>query len=218
MKKEYVPDEFIINKDLPGMSLRSLQEHFKLYQGYVKKTNEIQGKLVTADKTEANGIYSFYGELRREETFAVNGMKLHEVYFPGFGGDPSTVSAGSPQASLGQGGKPSGALAEMLARDFGSSAAWQEEMVATGISSRGWAILAFDLKDNRLHVYGSDAQNVGAVWGAIPLIALDVYEHAYFMDHGTNRKAYIEAFFKALDWTYANKLFVEQGLEQKAAQ
>lgn len=207
MKKEYVPNELAIKKDLPGMSLRSIQEHFKLYQGYVKKTNEIQGKLVAADKTETNGVYSFYGELRRQETFAVNGMKLHEVYFPGLGGDSS--------ASSGRGGVPSGALTTMIERDFGSVAAWQEEMVATGMSSRGWAILAFDFKDNRLHVYGSDAQNVGAVWSAIPLIALDVYEHAYFMDHGANRKAYIEAFFETLDWAYANKLFVEHGLEKR---
>ncbi len=207
MKKEFVPDELTIKKDLQGMSLRSLQEHFKLYQGYVKKTNEIQGKLETADKADVSGVYSFYGELRRQETFAVNGMKLHEVYFPGLGGDPS--------AGSGRDGTLSGALATMIERDLGSVAAWQEEMVATGMSSRGWAILAFDLKDNRLHVYGADAQNVGAVWGALPLIALDVYEHAYFMDHGVNRKAYIDSFFQALDWAYANTLFAEHGLEKK---
>ena len=181
------------------MSLKSISEHFKLYQGYVKKTNEIQAALKTADKAAANGVYSAYGELRRQETFAVNGMKLHEVYF-------GHLSEGSPSTSSGS------KIINMIEKEFGSVEAWQEEMVATGMSSRGWAILAYDFKDDRLHIYGADAQNVGAVWGAMPLIALDVYEHAYFMDHGTNRKAYIEGFFKNLDWGFIDSLGEKMGI------
>ena len=201
MRKEYLAEELKITKDLPGISLRSIGEHFKLYQGYVKKTNEIQGKLETADKTDVSGVYSFYGELRRQETFAVNGMKLHEVYF----------------GELEGGGKPGGALLQMIEGDFGSLDAWKSEMVATGMSARGWAILAFDFKDNRFHVYGADAQNVGAVWGAIPVIALDVYEHAYFMDYGTSRKPYIDAFFNNLNWDAANRIAAQYELEKKHA-
>src|SRR3989338_11377413 len=92
MRKKFKPEELKIQKDLPGISLRTLQEHFKLYQGYVKKTNEIQKKIDEADKSEANGVYSHIGELKRQETFAVNGMKLHEVYFGHLGGDPSTTA------------------------------------------------------------------------------------------------------------------------------
>lgn len=206
MRKEFTPEELKINKDLDGISLKMIQEHFKLYQGYVKKTNEIQDKIESADKSEANGVFSYIGELKRQETFAVNGMKLHEVYF-GHLGDPSTSS--------GQVGKPGGALVKMIEKDFGSLDAWKEDMIATGISARGWAILAFDFKDNRLHNYGSDAHNVGAVWGAIPLIVLDVYEHAYFMDYGVNRKDYLNSFFKNLDWEFANKLVKRFDLEKK---
>ena len=83
---------------------------------------------------------------------------------------------------------------------------WKEEMIATGLSARGWAITAYDFKDKKLHIYGADAQNVGAVWGAVPIIAIDVYEHAYFIDYGTGRKAYLEAFFRNLDWNYASQL------------
>ena len=127
----------------------------------------------------------------------MNGMKLHEVYFGHLGGN----------------GEPMGELVKMIERDFGDLEKWKEEMVATGLSARGWAILAFDFKDNRLHVYGSDAQNVGAVWGAIPIIGMDVYEHAYFMDYGVNRKDYVNAFFKNLDWGFANKIVKEFGLD-----
>lgn len=199
MRKEFVPEELKINKDLDGISLKMIQEHFKLYQGYVKKTNEIQEKIESADKSEANGVFSYIGELKRQETFAVNGMKLHEVYFGHLGGD----------------GKPAGALVKMIEKDFGSLDAWKEDMMATGISARGWAVLAFDFKDSRLHNYGSDAHNVGAVWGAIPLIVLDVYEHAYFMDYGVNRKDYLSSFFKNLGWEFANKIVKHFDLEKK---
>lgn len=199
MKKEFSPEKFKFTKDLEGISLRTLQEHFKLYEGYVKKTNEIQKKVSEADRSEANGVYSYIGELKRQETFAVNGMKLHEVYFGHLGGD----------------GKSSGELAKMIERDFDSLEKWKEEMIATGLSARGWAILAFDFQDNRLHVYGADAQNIGAVWGALPLIAVDVYEHAYFIDYGTDRKEYVNAFFHNLDWSFANKIIKNFGLDRR---
>lgn len=190
MKKEFQPEELKITKDLSGLSLKMLQDHFKLYLGYVKKTNEIQKKIDEADKSEANATYSYVGELKRQETFAVNGMKLHEVYFAHLGGD----------------GKPGGELLEMIERDFGSLDIWKEDMIATGLSARGWAVTAYDLKDKRLHNYGADAHNVGAVWGAVPVIVLDVYEHAYFLDYSIDRKSYIDAFFRNLDWDFANKI------------
>lgn len=196
MRKDFVPEKNKFTVNLPGVTLKMLNEHFKLYEGYVKKTNEIQTKLESADKSEANGVFSYIGELKRQETFAVNGMKLHEVYFGHLGGD----------------GKPEGELVKMIEKDFGSLEAWKLEMIATGLAARGWAVLAFDFKDNRLHIYGSDAHNVGAVWGAIPVIVLDVYEHAYFIDYGVDRKNYINSFFANLDWNFANSIVKEYHL------
>lgn len=199
MRSNYRADEFDFKNGVEGLSGKMLEEHLKLYQGYVKKSNEIQEKLKAADKSEANGVWSFVGELKRQETFAVNGMKLHEVYFGHLHGN----------------GTPEGVLLAMIEKDFGSLDAWKEDMVATAISARGWAVTAFDFRDNRLHNYGADAHNVGAVWGAVPLIVLDVYEHAYFMDYGVNRKSYLESFFKNLDWKFANKIAADYGLEAK---
>lgn len=205
-RKDFVPDKNPFTKDLDGLSLKMLEAHYKLYEGYVKKTNEIQQKVDAADKSEANGVYSFIGELKRQETFAVNGMKLHEVYFGHL-----SRSAGSREARQ-EVGVPKGELVTMIEKDWGSLDVWKEEMVATGMSARGWAITAFDYRDNRLHIYGSDAHNVGAVWAAIPIIVLDVYEHAYAMDYGISRKAYIDSFFKNLDWNFANKIVTEYEL------
>src|SRR6185436_15566267 len=195
-RKDYLADKNLFTKDLDGLSLKMLEQHYKLYEGYVKKTNEIQTKVDDADKSEANVVYSFIGELKRQETFAVNGMKLHEVYFGHLQGD----------------GKPGGDLLTMIEKDFGSLDDWKAEMLATGMSARGWAILAFDYRDNRLHIYGSDGHNVGAVWAAIPVIVLDVYEHTYFMDYGISRKDYIDSFFKNLDWKFANAIVTQYGL------
>ena len=194
MRQNYNPEKLKITNNFEGFSLKMVNEHFKLYEGYVKKTNEIQQKLEEADKSEANGVYSFIGELKRQETFAVNGMKLHEVYF----GQLDGVANNATQAS--------DEILKMIERDFGSMNKWKLDMIATGLSARGWGILAYDLKDGKLHNYGSDGHNVGAVWGAIPLIALDVYEHAYFIDYGVNRKDYINSFFKNLNWNYVNEL------------
>ncbi len=191
--EDYVAEPLKITKDIEGISLKSVTEHQKLYEGYVKKTNEIQGAIAAADKSAANAVYSTIGEMKRQETFAVNGMKLHEVFFALLGGD----------------GVAKGKIFDMIVRDFGSYEAWKEDFIATGMSARGWAILAYDWKDMRLHNYGMDAQNVGAVWGASPLVAMDMYEHAFFMDHGTNKKAYIEAFFKTLNWDFV------EGIVQK---
>lgn len=197
MNTPYIPKPLPVTGDLEGMSLKSLTEHQKLYEGYVKKTNEIQEKILSADKTQANGVYSEIGELKRQETFAVNGMKLHELYF----------------ALLGGSGECSGIVRALLERDFGSYDAWKEDFSATGLSSRGWAVLAFDWSDMQLHNYGADAQNVGAVWGCSPLVAMDVYEHAYYMDHGINRKTYVEAFLRSVNWDFVNALVERLGIK-----
>ena len=198
MRKPFEPKKLEIEKDLEGLSLKMLGNHYKLYEGYVKKTNEIQEKLLTADKKTANGVYSEYGELRRQETFAVNGMKLHEFYFAALGGD----------------GVPHGKLVAMIERDFGSKDTWKEEMIATGMSSRGWAVLCYDFGDMKLHIYGSDAHNVGSVWNCALILPLDVYEHAYFIDYAVDRKTYIDGFFKNLNWDFLSGLITKWGLDK----
>ncbi len=203
---KYEAEPFKFTKDIDGLTLKSLQEHYKLYEGYVKKANEIGEKLAAIDKSDANGVYSAVGELKRQETFALNGMKLHEIYFACLNADPL---AGESEK------EPRGETAELIIADFGSIDAWKADITAAAGAARGWAMLAFDLKDNRLRNYAADAHNIGAVWGAIPLLALDVYEHAYFMDYGANKKSYLEAFFKNLDWRHANKAVKHFDLAKK---
>jgi Fe-Mn family superoxide dismutase len=171
--------------ELDGISRQTIEAHYKLYQGYVAKRNEILGTLAEVDLSTANQTYSDLRELKVELTFAIGGVKNHEVYFEHLGG---------------VGGDPKGAFAELVARDFGSVDAWRADLKATGIAGRGWAWTAYDWDEGRLFNYIGDAQNSFPVWNAAPLVALDVYEHAYFIDFGTDRPGYIDAFFANLDY------------------
>ncbi len=177
---------------LTGISARTLEiHHDKLYVGYVNKRNEIEDQLKSADRSLANGTYSLFGELKRQESFAADAMILHEAYFTVLGGD----------------GKSQGALVDQIAKDFGSFEAWLADFKACGLVARGWVVLAYDLNDGRLHNYVCDAHNQGGIWGAIPVIVLDTYEHAYMIDFGSDRKAYIEVFMQQLNWVEANRVF-----------
>lgn len=179
-------------KELTGISKKTMDiHHGKLYTGYVNKSNEIEDKLKKADKAAANASYSEIGELKRQQSFALNGVYLHEAYFSVLGGD----------------GKPSGTLVDRIKKDFGSYEEWEADFKAAGMAARGWVVLGFDMNDSRLHNYSCDVHNQGGIWGAVPIIVLDVYEHAYFIDFGSDRKAYIEAFMKNLNWEAANKAF-----------
>lgn len=175
-------------KELDGISKRTMEEHYKLYQGYVNKYNEIVAKIeaLTADDYKAaNPTYSLVRELKVELARAVGGVKNHELYFAHLGG---------------KGGTPSGALLAQIEKDFGSYERWLADFKATGIAARGWAFLAWDREYGHLFNMIGDEQFLFPVWNAVPILAMDVFEHAFFIDYGTAKAAYIEKFFANLDW------------------
>jgi Fe-Mn family superoxide dismutase len=175
--------------EMDGISRASVEAHYKLYQGYVNKRNEILTKLAEVDLSAANQVYSDLRALKVDLTFAVGGVKNHEIYFEHLGGG---------------GGDPDGAMGSFIERDFGSIEAWRSDLKATGMGGRGWAWTAYDWDEQRLFNYIGDAQNTFPIWNATPLVALDVYEHAYFLDYQTDRASYIDAFFNNLDWDVVN--------------
>lgn len=181
---------------LTGISEKTLTiHHDKLYAGYVTKKNEIQEKLEAlshgGDVSSANQSYSELRALKDGETFAVNGVYLHEWYFDALGGN----------------GQPEGALVEALTETFGSLENFLNYFSACGMAARGWVVLCWDMKDQTLRVYTADAHNQGGIWGCLPIIVLDVYEHAYFIDYGSDRKAYIADYWKNFNWQKANELY-----------
>jgi Fe-Mn family superoxide dismutase len=182
---------------LTGISEKTIQiHHDKLYVGYVNKMKEVEEKLTAMRENAealgaANQSYSDLRALRDGETFATNGVYLHEYYFNVLGGD----------------GKPSGDLVKAIEKKWGSLETFTNMFSASGMAMRGWVVLAWDAHVGALKIYGSDAHNQGGVWGCIPLIVLDVYEHAYFIDYGSDRKAYIADFWKNLNWKAATEVY-----------
>ena len=104
---------------------------------------------------------------------------------------------------------PSGDLMKQIEKDFGSFENYKKDIKATGISARGWVWTAWNFREGRLFNYLGDAQNAFPVWGAKLVIALDTYEHAYFIDFGVNRAGYIDTFFENVDWKVVEKNFSE---------
>ncbi len=177
---------------MDGISKKTMEEHYKLYVGYVNKSNEILEALTTVDHSKANQTYSMLRELKMELTFAIGGVKNHEIYFDVLGG---------------KGGKPTGRLLKEIEKNFGSYELWEKDFKATGLAARGWVWLAYDYDTGTLFNFLGDAQNTFPIWNAVPILALDTYEHAYFIDYAVDRKSYIEAFMRNLDWSAVEMRF-----------
>jgi Fe-Mn family superoxide dismutase len=189
----------------PGFSARALSLHHDgLYEGYVKKANEIQERLralqqdVIAGRVPGDATYSELRGLKEGEGYAVNGIYLHEAYFGGLGdGADADPRRSAPE------------LSSALAEQFHSAAEFVTFFSQCARAARGWTVLAWDTRIHRLAIYNGDSHNAGGIWGAIPIIVLDVYEHAYFMDFGTDKGAYIESFWKSFKWNVANDLYLK---------
>lgn len=187
-------------KDLPwgkdaltGISAKTNEiHHDKLYAGYVTKRNEIEEGLKTADRSKAAATYSAYRALKLEETFNADGQILHELFFDSLGGK-GTASAG--------------AFMNKVTADFGSWEAFIEDALACSMAARGWMITAFDPTDGKIHNFLADAHNHGGVWGSIPLWTIDCYEHAYFIDFGSDRKSYLQAVLQNVNWDAVSARF-----------
>jgi Fe-Mn family superoxide dismutase len=201
----YEPKRLPFRTPLNGISDRALKNHHdKLYVGYVEKKNEIEtrleelGREIVLNGKAGNTTYSELRALKDGETYAVNGVYLHEWYFEVLGGNGLFENA--PE------------LVSAISSTYGSVEGFIKYFSECAMAARGWSVLAWDTKENRLWVYNCDAHNQGGVWGALPIIVLDVYEHAYFMDYGADRQAYLKAFWKNFNWPAANDLFKRASL------
>jgi Fe-Mn family superoxide dismutase len=188
-----------------GFSAKQLEAHYGLYKGYVGKYKTITEaiKALTPEQLSgANGTYHPYRELLVEQSFALNGVLLHEAYFEGLGGGTNTL--------------PSLALKQLLGHHFGSWEGFTAHLVAAGKCMRGWAILAVNLRDGGLYWYGLDSHNQFSPMLTIPILVVDVYEHAYLLDFSTDREAYLTALMKTIDWGVVEQRLA-LAMEQKPA-
>lgn len=159
------------------------------HKGYVTFLNKIEGELATADRAAANGNYSHIGELKRRTTWNHAGTVLHDVYWQVLGGDGNPADAPETLAAI--------------EREFGSFDAWKADFKAACVAAKlsGWGVLTYDqLYSGRLLNVLVDEHHYGAIWGGIPLIACDVFEHAYYHKDGPGRAKYVDNFIANLHW------------------
>ena len=174
---------------LRGLSSKLLQSHHQNnYGGAVKRLNAIRTQLAVSPFASAPG-FALNG-LKREELIATNSMLLHELYFASLGGDGRTMAP---------------AMALALTANFGSVDRWREEFVAMGkalAGGSGWVLLTFQPREGSL-VNQWAADHTQALAGGVPILALDMYEHAYALDYGAAAGAYVDAFMDNLAWAPA---------------
>ena len=174
-----------------GFSDGLLNNHFKLYQGYVSNANKLSEQIAELPQ---EGIDPRFAELNRRLGFEWNGMRLHEYYFESLGGDGKVDK--------------NGALAKKISEDFGSFDSWQSSFKAVGmIRGVGWAALYLDPNAGRLMNFWINEHHVSHPSSCQLIMIMDVWEHAFMLDYGLNRKDYIEAFMRNANWRAAEQRF-----------
>ena len=174
---------------LHGISDKTLEMHFGLYEGYVKNVNLLNERLAALRSSgEPKGADPAYAELVRRLGFEYNGMRLHEYYFDNMTTRPQSIGSGK--------------LCDALGAAYGGFDAWRNDFAAVaGMRGVGWAIAYYDMQQKQLTNHWVSDHEIGNVAGSIPIVVLDVWEHAFLLDYKpSERGKYVEAFLANVDW------------------
>ncbi len=193
LTESYVASEQKFNLPTEFLSASNKKNHEELYAGYIKNFNEISAKLDTVDREAANSNNSAYRSLKLDEAFNMNAVYLHELYFANISDLESNIQMDSLSYIK-------------LSNDFGSFENWQKDFIASCMSSRcGWACTVLN---TYLHSYQNvflDLHSLNFPIGTIPIIVMDVWQHAYYKDYLKDVKTYTYAMMKELDWNVIEK-------------
>lgn len=188
----YSPNITVINEE-------QFNVHMNLYEGYINKMNEIDLLLKQEDDlAQANSTYSKFRGIKRGETYALNGVILHELYFQNIGENDI---------------QPGDMFIKYITQDFGSYENWEKQFIATAKASRGWVVLAYDWRSYRFRNISLDAHDIGNIVLSTPVLVLDMYEHAYFLEYANKKDEYIQNFMKNISWTIVDKRIYTNLLE-----
>lgn len=181
-KQSFIPRLFDLQANV--ISTNQFEQHYQLYVGYINKRNSIKKDLENTSRSEQNPTYSVFRGLKTAETFARNAALLHELYFE----------------NLKSGTKIGKTTKLLLKKNFSSLKAFKEDLIACAQCARGWAITCYNLDDDSIQNYLLDAHNQTVPVLSIPLLVIDVYEHAYMIDYGINRAQYLELLWNNINW------------------
>lgn len=173
---------------IEGFSEEAMKIHIALYEGYVKNATLLSKQLEEMARKGEGSSYSF-GALKRRFAWEFDGMRLHELYFDQFIGGAGKISAQDLP------------VIQAIKKQFGSVEEWKRSFIATGMMRGiGWAVLYYDPETKSLINCWINEHDVGHLAGGKPLLVMDVFEHAYMLQYGLDRVAYIQAFFSHLNW------------------
>jgi Fe-Mn family superoxide dismutase len=175
--------------ELEGIGAKNIEEHLKLYKGYVTNSNSII-ELIKKYSADTENYGYVLGELRRRLSFEFNGMRNHEYYFTQFEGGSHAPTVESQ-------------LYKKIESTWGSFEEYTKAHIQMATTTRGigWAMLSYDKKSDTLLLHWIDEQHLGQLQETAPIIALDMWEHAYVYDYPTSeKKKYVEAFFENINW------------------
>jgi Fe-Mn family superoxide dismutase len=175
---------------IPGLSEKQLRAHFGLYQGYVKKLNEIEEKLQSADPSSANYSYGEYSELQRRRAVPFNGTYLHQLYFENLSAEET---------------HPSEPLRKAIETSFGSLENWMTHAQGGLMSGYGWVLLSRSKMDGVLRNNFIEEHHRSVMVESDILLSLDGWEHAYMIDYGTAKAEYIKVLLAAIDWNVVSQ-------------
>ncbi|HEY1037476.1 MAG TPA: Fe-Mn family superoxide dismutase [Candidatus Paceibacterota bacterium] len=183
--------------ELQGISAKTIEEHLKLYAGYVKHLNLIQDKVAELSADYEKNAFTI-GELRRRLGFEFDGMRNHEYYFEQFEGGAAAAEKDSD-------------FAKKIDADLGGFDAWLTGFKALAMTRGvGWAVLYFDKKTGQLVQTWIEEQHLGQLAGLDVILALDMWEHSYMLDYvPSEKKKYVEAFFSNLNWKVVEERYVK---------
>jgi superoxide dismutase, Fe-Mn family len=191
---KYEPKNFERLLGMKAFSHRLIKDHMALYQGYVTNTNTLIERLDRLAQAGQSGTPEC-AELKRRFGWEFNGMKLHEDYFGNLSKNAGALDTHS-------------ALHKKLVNEFGSYSHWENDFKATGAyRGIGWAVLYYDPAVSRLFNAWINEHDTGHLFGCVPLLIMDVFEHAFMTDFGLKRAEYIDAFFQSIDWAVVNRRY-----------
>ncbi|MEQ1499903.1 MAG: Fe-Mn family superoxide dismutase [Parcubacteria group bacterium] len=181
--------------ELKGISSKTIEEHLKLYSGYVKNSNLVISKIEELAQDSEKNAYAL-GEVQRRFGFEYNGMRNHEVYFDSLSDGPSSLN-------------PESELAKSIAYLWGSYDKWLTQFKAIAMTRGiGWAMLYLDRKEKRLLNAWVDEQHLGQLQDCTLVLGLDMWEHSFVADYQpSGKKQYVEDFFANLNWNKVEENF-----------
>lgn len=188
INEAFVATEKQFEQVTDSLSASAKESHLKLYKKYIESFNNISAKLDAADLENLNSNNSAFRNLKLDETYNLNAIYLHELYFSNSSDPASEIYVES--------------LTYMrLTRDFGTFDDWQKNFIATALSSRnGWAVTGYNMFLQRFQNFFIDSHNINVPLGVYPVIVMDMWEHAYTRDYLTNKKKYLLKQMSELNW------------------